>query len=815
MAGPFEYKSPTAMVSPTTPTINVRVNDVAGEAFKSLQNMLSTTAKSYADQLKTDISTTEKALYVEGVNVINHLSSQYETDSFNIGLDSVKQGLLAGTALNEIDTVFGSLDPESQRDMVNFYNERRRSVYNNYEKYAKQAGKEEFKSGLSSTVPAFLAEPLEKRAELYNKNLAIALSRGISADDYAKQVVDNTSNYLFAGIDVEAVINNRDYSKINTMRIAIEDLLVIDSKNANKDYYKSAVDKITTLKNSVDSAVKSNIETSIQTGNQEEFVRLVEFGAQNGAFGAEDLAAYKAKFLDQATNENKAAERFAAKLFEETKGTVNISSRSNPKVRKHLKAMLDTRLREEMYGGNMDRNFLRINASQNPEEFKSVYNDVHSDAIGNIIQIAEVVPKTEAEQQDQIQRLKSGIENLRVVQNNSFGHSTVDQLLRGEVVAVLVNSGQIKNIPEAIRIMRSQGEIKEISTENKYVKKFKEDLSVDTYSSARKHFSVLVAAGVDEETAYSLVKEQYNYQSVDDNDFEFSGAAVEFLQSKGITGEAMEKFQTILLDPQYDMLSEEARASLQAVISGTNPTIQVVNNALFFKNAEGSTFPLPLNPKSWEILAKEINTKYQDDEQMTGVGVMVDDAASAISKTASESWDKVKSYLAVPTEFSKLTAESLLGQGGYLMETFTSWINRGNEFVDNIYVKDMSTEEAYKIFSKNVESDVNKFLDSFEIKDAEARKRVHDAVNERSKLVLETGDFSNPALLFTTIVDATLAEASIGSGGQPTMSLEEADAYLKENAPTWYDMSGRSEKQRVADAMSFKAQVEMSLPNPE
>ena len=173
-----------------------------------------------------------------------------------------------------------------------------------------------------------------------------------------------------------------------------------------------------------------------------------------------------------------------------------------------------------------------------------------------------------------------------------------------------IMAGHIQNAPKFFEAMDELGGMKEIPmiapTSDDYVKAFKKELPLDDYVEAQRHYSVLIAGGMDRDAAQEIVNNVYDYEGIDGNKAEFSGSLREKMTDSGFTSDNQQYFESLLTDPDVITLSPDAVATINSIQEGTNPRFSYDQGSLIMQNDEGGYMNILLMNNNGKHLVKQL-----------------------------------------------------------------------------------------------------------------------------------------------------------------------------------------------------------------
>lgn len=732
----FEYKTTSTLATAAAPSINVKADMTASKAFQALSGMVSDVAKVATDSITAQAKSVQKQNKGDVTLLIGEYRRAYTEASANAGLNSLDQQNLAAQYMKVTDELYTKLDADSQAQLASFYNDNRNAVATSYTNVMKKARKHDFESQFSSTLPAILSQDDNLRASTLAAYANDAQRFGVDPNDFGKMMVNQTVHYRLNNIpDMAAMINSRDYTAVNQMERDMEFMFALDPKLKDKDYTTAAQKKIKEVKNAINTQVVSELKQAISTSSKDMFNGLLLEAVTHGAITRSEGVMYEREFIDKITNNPQAQ---AAQTMITTEGKPILSSIVDPKERKAVGALLDQQVTSMFATGKVDYGIAKHHATQNSEKYSAIYKNVRNSYIGQVRSITQEPAKTPEEELNKAARIQQAIANVRKHDRYAFGLLTSDDLLKADVMEMLVVGNMGQNIPDVLSVLDSQGGVKLAPKNSGRVEDIYEDLPVDSQAKAHRQYSALVSAGIGEDQAFDMVKDLHTYSSIGDQSFEFSGNATEELIKAGFTMDSLEVFEENLMDS----LPAEIMFNVQDVLEGTNAQMTLNKGTLYFKNEEGDTATVLLYPDQMKALSQASNTQWQDENAPKGIEIVADTVARDLSKNLNAFWGALKAEGNYYNEVTEALTAPIVNQPKALVEFFGDQPTIINNMIDTWIQKDASTawSQYLKDTAKSADTIVEQVAKSndLEVKEAkealkEHRKASQELINEVSK----------------------------------------------------------------------------------
>jgi hypothetical protein len=724
----FEYKSTATMASAAIPTLNVQANMAASKAFQTLSGMVSDVAKVKAATMEAEAKSIQKQNKGEVTLRIGAARQMYTQASAEAGLDSLAQQQLAEMYMKETDTLYNTLDADSQAQLASFYNDNRNAVVNSYTTTIKKARKNDFEQNFSSTLPAILSQDDNLRAATLAAYASDSRRFGVEPNDFGKLMVNQTINFRINNIpDERAMINNRDYTYVNQMERDLAFMEQLDPNLKGKDYFSEANKKVKTIRNAINTQLVGELKQTIDTGDVDAFQGLLIEGVTHQAISKNEGVQYEKEFLDKKLNNTQAQ---AQTIFDRNGGKPVLSNIADSKVRNATGTLIDAQITNMFASGQIDYNTAEHHATRNSEKYVPIYKNARNSLIGQVRQIAGEPAKTPQEEASKASRVLAALNDVRKMDRYAFGSLSSDDLLKADVMEMLVAGNAGNNIPAVLKVLDNQGGVGLINKNNSYVEDIYEDLPKDSQAKAHRQFSALVAAGIGEDEAYSLVEDLHTYTAIGDQSFEFSNGAVENLTKAGLTQGSLEYFENELLD----RLPPEMMFSVQEVLDGTNAKMTYLNGTLYFKNDEMDDATVILYPDQMKSLVDSANTQWQDDNVAKGLEIVADTVATDLSRNANSLWQMIKSEAVMYDEYLQAETAPAVNELKGLVKGLGDQPRIINNMIDTWVKKDASTAwKEYLKESRNNKEIIDGLIDKSNKKEREEFKKARSDWEQKTQ----------------------------------------------------------------------------------
>lgn len=636
----FEYTRSKAGISTSAPSLRVAVDTTAGDAFKSLQKMMTTGVKSYTDTLEAEAKTVETSNYNSAVQLIDTVSAVAERKQTTIGSSNMdQQAEVSQIALEDMDYVFQSLDTESQKDLVKYYQTRRTKVLDKLTEYENEYRGRDYENTVGHNASVIIemsdVDPT-LAAKGYRANVDYGITYGrLSPEDASKTLFNSTFNRFFSSFDMKEAVRTGDVKTLNRGRNMIDIAMAADPRLENKDYFLTQKNKLDTM----ESEMRNRYSTDLNA---------LKEGEQWDAWNTKFKAGRESGLIDETAGKIALGKRNKAMLSSTTykknealglvaKHGLGIPTSAIPD--KDKRTLVDNIVSEQLTmqfaTGKYNISELQQTANNNFEVYKKAYRPAMSRELGSLRTALSMSTKTPEE--ESAKREAVAIAHQKVQQMEGLGFDsamTKEHKIKLQAMEAIM-AGHIQNAPKFFEAMDELGGMKEIPmiapTSDDYVKAFKKELPLDDYVEAQRHYSVLIAGGMDRDAAQEIVNNVYDYEGIDGNKAEFSGSLREKMTDSGFTSDNQQYFESLLTDPDVITLSPDTVAIINSIQEGTNPRFSYDQGSLIMQNDEGGYMNIPLNEQQWQAFGEAASEKYVADNPRTGLLRTIDDVGSAVA----------------------------------------------------------------------------------------------------------------------------------------------------------------------------------------
>lgn len=751
MAELFNFTGSQNQVRPQSPTVNAVPNTQAADTFKSLSNLFgaaidanntlkqkekaaaveSRRLQSLADAEQGAIQKEkDNATFLKASSDFNVMEQEYNILLQGVGTNKEAALKLTTDYNAENNVAFKSLNPAVQLRMNSAYQSSSNKAVNNYLAIAKKSDLDSFKGSVSTALPTILNMSVSGQGQVYSDLQEVAVARGMTKSEFGTLFATNSSNFIISSLDKEALANNFDYGSLTNAYTALENLSSLDPKNSK--VINDTRNKLDTIKNSVDSALSSNITTAISVGDQVSFNKNNQIGLDNGVYSKEGFNLNIAKFTKQATSSGTLALSSAEALMRNSGSKVIVKAMEDGKTKNAVKTQITNAIKGVFNNpgvGNVNVDLLQWHSKNNPAIYKPEWDVSLNTAANNLIAAAS---NTKLEDEDKSEAVQQATDALNRVKTLSFGVANKEDLLRISVTETLALSGQVKNIPEALRLINSVGGVKLLPSNSPLIIDLKRVVSPDSFGEASRTLSVLSTV-MDGKEAFDIVEETYTYIKPEDSRGEYSQIAATLIKSAGISHENMSKVESTLL--QEGMLSGEKAAELTQVLDGTNPRANSRNGHLHYTNDEGDSVTLPMKDAQWAIIAKTVSDESSVDNKISGLSIPVAEATSAVSQFLATEADVIQAA------FSPLLKAVGLW-GGLTYEAGSSGIDVVSKVTSNLdkFTGDWYTDgldSAYLDLKENNISVISEVARAYNLNEEAAVKEYVEGVEKNATTLSE------------------------------------------------------------------------------
>lgn len=717
MVETFAYKrSQASLPQDLSPTVTVRPNMQASNAFKNLSNIVGQATKIKTAMVAEETSLTEeqiqekeKELFVEGSNTFTALSSQFQQDYATAKNNREDLDTVTGQYLIAIDETFNKLPLNVQKGLAG-----RRGVLHGqastaYTHATSALDKLDFNNALTTSMPAFLQSPKDVQKQMMDSVYSDGEGLGYTKAEIGKKLVEGIKAYSTVQLtqdEIERMQAEGDYSGYDNI------ISQLDSVQELNPFLKTEVSEakksFSKLKDSIDSVVKSRITGAIQTGDTKLFKDNIDKAYNNGAIGDEDIVIYQKKFIKSRRSDTGIYKEFWDKDLEASGGKKNLTNILDPKQREYQTKVIRAEITKKLVSDrDFDSDYLDYNATQNPEVFNKQYGQVMEDTISTLRDIIIMQPKDEqgiAQKQAGMKYLNDRMNKLLSVNNGVLTAKQQQDVL----ITQMAISGKIPNVQEFFSKLNTVGEVPTTSSSNRYIKKLKREVPFDSIGKAKQAFDTYLFAGMKERDAYDLASTAYSFRSIDGLDAKITSNLSDTLTGAGMPGGGEQYFIEAIQNA--DDLSYDVAVKLDEVLGGEGVKLSYSNGNVIIENEQGGFLPIPMNYKVLQAAAKESQILKADEEGLGVFGKAIDDLsanASSYIREVSGEWLSLGKVVIAPamgkTDFLKRTNEAIMSDMATQKDLLT-------EMVDSVYNKGVTIPEATSTFvQKSFKSHVDNF----------------------------------------------------------------------------------------------------------
>jgi len=661
MAELFSYTGQQGVVNPQSPFVQATP---VKSPFSNLSELVLTAQKAQLN-LKTlesaDLTAQQKAANIDYDSALTNayldndmkLSVQYNdytTAMTEAGNDIVKQQEVTAKFNAEQEALYTNLAPEVQAKVITSYQAMKANATNVLNKNIQEFKQNEFIDKAGISVASTLVKPLVEQKDDYKLLQDEAVKRGLTKRQFGTFYAKQQENYIINQLDVETIINNRDYTTITALDNIIDNMYAVDQQNS--EVVNSLKSRRNQIKNSIDSAIRSDITDNIDNLRQAPFDASVSKAVANGAINQDEADNYYVDFGQKLVSSGTLNKQKANEILTTYKGAV-ASVNLNADLKKEVDAQTQSKLVEQFRGINPDITFLNNVSTFNADVYQKAFRPFYDNALSTLEGIAANPNASQAD-------IAQAINLLDMRSNQANGVLTPDDVFQANALKAVVVSGQGALVPELMKSLRSQGGIQQVPVSNKYVTKLKDNVPTDQFGAARGAYSALVQSGaLSEEAAYDVVSTSYTFAYPDKSfgsssysykiaaqqqniDSGFGFIADPFavtvkqtnIENVGVSGQLLSTLKNNrLVEPASFMytlvntdfltrtenglgLPEAKKEDILKVIKGENPTTTYTNGVLTFKSSNGVTDVL-MDSNRLAATIDEANTIHAKSQRVT------------------------------------------------------------------------------------------------------------------------------------------------------------------------------------------------------
>lgn len=740
MAELFGYTPTQQLVDPSSPTIQVQANLQAADAFKSLSSLMDTALQAKTqqvqntrmiqnevDQLKARIASKERAEvaaqkaakaqakeeaklqedrdFVAFNEAFTAMDGDYENAYAAAGSDIDKQYEATAAYQLELKSRYANLSEGMQTRVSNAVQGKLRTIQERIAKATQESNVASFYENIHTNMPLVMQMTDEQETAYYNDLQLQAKTLGIPLKEMGEKYVKAQKALLMSNVAKyeQAIIQNYDTTSIDQALAVVDRLDKIDGRNS--EVIESAREELMGIRKQISDNAVSALKQFAQDGDRDNFDVQFAIVQDIDMVDTPELINLQQDFVNTYFSEKNVAERNVAAIIKRG-GTQ--SSYGMPTKEKNLyNSWITEQLESQIATGNIDREFFRQHANNNPKVFAEAYKSGFTIGIGEVRNLAQKLSATKDEQaQTQIRgEIFQKLRQLNTLKNYGYGVTASDELLQATVMETLVTSGAIANIPEALDNLNDLRGIELISKSDKNVRELRDEVP-DSFDEAHELYSALIKMKVPAGEALKAVTQRFSFNSVDGMEAEISGAVMERLQSAGIGPDTLENFEPYLVDllrEDYPEVADE----LQNVLNGTNPKAVIDGNDIKYYNEEGSVRRIPLTGKALKDAVDSMTERYTKENPTDGFGRIGVEIGRVLQDSI---YSKAKTMMEAVTpaaEIAKGAGVNAILVSRSVGEMSVSVAENVDTWVDNVLFQNMSAAEANKLLFSALNKDAS------------------------------------------------------------------------------------------------------------
>lgn len=766
MADLFGYTPSQSIVSPASPTIQVQVNNSAANSFKALDDLFKA-----GMQVKTQTIQAESAILNEEMQLkrmeiadaesarvakekadkaaqaelelqqnldartqIAGAEAMYKQNLAGLRADDVEgRRKLTADYLASIDNIYNEVGPAVQKQIFDFTNGRRTAVQDEYLEFAKKHNINTFKDQMSFVMPQFLGSPAEAQQAMFGSFQDAAIRRGMTAKEFGDDFAELVGSHIVVALDQNSIAENLDYKTLGAFEESLRTLKASDPRAIKA--IETAQNKIDSIRNEMNSLIKSRVTLAREAGDQVMFREHVQIGLDSGLYTEQAANAEWKKYTKSVFTPAKVAEANAATQYGRTNGRVVLADYVNKDEQKYLSGMVKEQLQAMFSTGQYDADLLRFHAQNNPNEFKTAFNS-NFERIYNIARSAAMQQqnaKTPEEKQAATVQFLQVVDLMDRHSAQSNGIMDTDQLIKSSVIKAVALSGSVVNIADAYNNIEDAGGVALLDDNN--VGKIYDDLPKDMQHEGHRIYSGLVAAGLDRDLAFEAVTNTYKFEELDNVSFGVSGNVMKLLNNADVGTDSLKMLEKVLLNDgslaglPEETFAPEVREAIAGVTGGTNPTVRLYKGHLYFENEEGSTAMVRFGQAEVATLTDAMNTAWRASEEAqpsVGIPRIAEDAAQSLSITVSKEFQGISDAAELVGATGEFVADSIIPSWEDVTTLMSSELSNANQFIDDLY-SGMSLAEAQAATLARQEKSFKEYQKAIGGATSESGKRLGEA----------------------------------------------------------------------------------------
>lgn len=767
MAELFGYTTTQQIVDPSSPPIQVQPNLQASKSFESLSNLMDTAMQAKTqqvqnarmiqnevDQLKNRIETKERseaALAKEEAKAqedrqytafnenVTAMNADY-TNAFEAAGENIDAQYEAAAQFSlELKSTYDRLPEGLKARVSKDVQSRLQTVDETIAKATQKSKLAKFDRVLYTNMPSVMTMDFESQKKYYKQLQEEANSIGLPLADLGEKFIKAQKSLLMSDIAKAEpeIIRDYDVTSIDNALAVIDNLAELDKRGNNASIIESAREELNGIRKQISDNAVSALKQFAQDGDRTNFDIQFAIVQDIGMVDTPELINLQQDFLNTYFSEKNVAQYNVDTIIKQG-GTR--SSNGLPTKEKNLyNAWIQQSLEAQIASGNINREFFRQHANNNPKIFAEAFKSGFTVGVGEVRGLAQKLASSKNEQEQQQLRgaIFDKLRQLNTLKSYGYGVDASTELLQATVMETLVTSGAVENIPEALDNINDLRGVELVSKLDKNVKELRDEVP-DSFEEAHELYSALIKMKVPADKAKTTVIQRYSMNSIDGMEAEISGAVLERLQSAGIGPDTLEKFEPYLVDMLKADYPEMAK-ELQHVLNGTNPQAIIDGNDIKYFNEEGSVRRIPLTGQALKSAVEGMTERYIEENQATGVE-RLGPAIGNVLKDSIYSKSKAMMDVAMPAvEGVEDVGKGVLLLGRGLKDFSVALAEASNAWIENALVQDMPREQANELFFSKMNKETTAIGKYFKEVSKAEEKEMQEALN-RAGAALESRD---------------------------------------------------------------------------
>lgn len=720
----FGYTASQSVVQPTTPNISVRPNMQASKAFTSLSSLLKTGAEVVAQESETAKKEAQSREYVDTNNTAVAMFTQNEKDVAAAGSDLDKLALAHNNYSEGLQNLLNNTTLATQERVVGTIGSLKKRAASVFEEDSKRIKLTNLDNDIHSFAATYSLHTSEEQTLLFNEFKALSEDLGVNPKEFGKAFSGAIINTTLTAIDEEAMVNNLDYAALNQLQANIKSLEKLDPRNT--DGIKAASEVYDKSKDLIDSALRSRISLSIQAGEEESFLNNSKKAVDNGAISKEEFELNKKRFAAKTLTKVSNVDSFIQNISQNGLVLPTTTLQKDYET-KTTKLYTDT-LRSIFNAGSYEDNFTYLQKMQqiNPQIYTKEISNYLNTGINTLKGLA-----SKGATKEELQGALTGVDKMYQF---SFDKADVATRLNLSVMRTLINTDQVKNIPTALEILNSSGEVTMLSANNSIIKDINNGDSIPRSQREEAKRTASALSGLfSEAQVKDLIKEQFGYQ--EQEKVKVSNATLSFINNSSfggtITENATTKLVTVLTNPS--VVSPETAEAVTAVLNGEEPVIDIVANTLIIGNANQEQKRIALDPQTISLIKQSMAAAAVNSPDQLDVLVYegMDKLADRFTKIGfSETADIVEGVIATPAygvkTFTNITGNAAMA----VSELFSNTRKDLNEVIADVKKGNLTAAQALFKFTQKEEAVISKYARLTSKENSQAYKEYMESLDK-------------------------------------------------------------------------------------